>query len=376
MNCQQRKAIIKIVILMIISCLGSVKAALPSHSNDGMIVAPSVSNITNVVTTNNQMFVRPRLRIGDLKIALNRILNASLDRDDEGITTTTTQKTKSLARTLSSLQPTWISGLLWGSDEGALRSYNVDDFQVIRKEVLASNPRCKFDITVNSSKYPLPAELISRLQEINAKLAPDILIFAVPSQHEIIYPSALAKGIEFVHAHGQLVGYEGPTSMIPDGIDFIVVRTSNLEVHREELSALKSKHHLPIVVKIPASQYGHDMRHSKHLLEPLVRKEEVIRLTHLAEDQNSMGYHFAYPINGLPSKLASADEVQGVDGAQKLSVQKLLDASSTDATKQFTAEVEVRKKSNNSTNTSLTPSAPGKDNTLLVTLRALMARFN
>ncbi|OHE78817.1 MAG: hypothetical protein A3F67_06750 [Verrucomicrobia bacterium RIFCSPHIGHO2_12_FULL_41_10] len=38
--------------------------------------------------------------------------------------------------------------------------------------------------------------------------------------------------------------------------------------------------------------------------------------------------------------------MQGADGAQKLSVQKLLDASSTGATKQFAAEVEFGKKSN------------------------------
>ncbi|HLB34806.1 MAG: hypothetical protein A3F67_11540 [Verrucomicrobia bacterium RIFCSPHIGHO2_12_FULL_41_10] len=43
------------------------------------------------------------------------------------------------------------------------------------------------------------------------------------------------------------------------------------------------------------------------------------------------------------SKLAYADEVQGVDGAQKLSVQKLLDTSSPGATKQFAAEVELGK---------------------------------
>ena len=49
--------------------------------------------------------------------------------------------------------------------------------------------------------------------------------------------------------------------------------------------------------------------------------------------------------NRLLSKLAYADEVQGVDGAQKLSVQELLDASSTGATKQFAAEVELRKES-------------------------------
>src|SRR3990167_3935161 len=49
--------------------------------------------------------------------------------------------------------------------------------------------------------------------------------------------------------------------------------------------------------------------------------------------------------NRLLSKLAYADEVQEVDGAEKLSVQELLDASSTDATQQFAAEVAFRKKS-------------------------------
>ena len=50
--------------------------------------------------------------------------------------------------------------------------------------------------------------------------------------------------------------------------------------------------------------------------------------------------------NRLLSKLAYADEVQEVDGAQKLSVQQLLDASSTGATQQFAAEVELWKESN------------------------------
>ncbi|HLB34783.1 MAG: hypothetical protein A3F67_07905 [Verrucomicrobia bacterium RIFCSPHIGHO2_12_FULL_41_10] len=50
--------------------------------------------------------------------------------------------------------------------------------------------------------------------------------------------------------------------------------------------------------------------------------------------------------NRLFLKLAYADEVRGVNGAQKLSVQELLDTSSTGATKQFAAEVEFRKRSN------------------------------
>ena len=60
----------------------------------------------------------------------------------------------------------------------------------------------------------------------------------------------------------------------------------------------------------------------------------------------------------LPSKLADADEVQEVGGAQKLSVQELLDASSPDATKQFAAEVELGKKSTKA-HVKMTLTAPG-----------------
>ncbi len=49
--------------------------------------------------------------------------------------------------------------------------------------------------------------------------------------------------------------------------------------------------------------------------------------------------------NRLLSKLASADEVQEVDGAQRVSVHEVLERASTDAAPQFAPEVEVRKKS-------------------------------
>jgi len=55
-----------------------------------------------------------------------------------------------------------------------------------------------------------------------------------------------------------------------------------------------------------------------------------------------------YPSNrpdGPLSKFAYADKEQGVGGAQRLSVQKVLDGASTDATQLFAAEVEFRGRS-------------------------------
>src|SRR3990167_6832178 len=70
-------------------------------------------------------------------------------------------------------------------------------------------------------------------------------------------------------------------------------------------------------------------------------------------EESDFGTHY---FNRPLSKLAYADEVQGVDGAEKLSVQELLDASSTGATKHFAAEVGFGKKSN------LTSSFPVRGN--------------
>ena len=88
-----------------------------------------------------------------------------------------------------------------------------------------------------------------------------------------------------------------------------------------------------------ATMTWEDIQKTIHELEEKVEEAEVS-----ANDAKKAALATDVDVR-LLSKFASADEVQGVDGAEKLSVQKLLDASSTGATKQFAAEVEVGNKS-------------------------------
>ncbi|MFI0347380.1 MAG: hypothetical protein ACH346_01225 [Chthoniobacterales bacterium] len=290
---------------------------------------------TATATTNNELLQPTHLHPIDLKLALTRVLQFRITRDEDGKSEAVSPQAKSIARTLSSLQPTLISGLLHISENSPLRPGQVEMFTIVRKEVLAANPRCKFDVVINASKYATAAEFINKLQEINAKIMPDLIIFRLPSNNEMLYPSALIKAMEFAHAHGQLVGYEGPTAMIPDAVDVIVVRAKSFEVRREEVSFLKSKHHLPILVKVPYplsgpgkikilpslesldshegespkerqanSMNGHKIsgymqahdHQEEQISKEILINEQTKLLMRLAEEQSVFGYHLMYPI--------------------------------------------------------------------------------
>src|SRR3990167_8779289 len=86
--------------------------------------------------------------------------------------------------------------------------------------------------------------------------------------------------------------------------------------------------------------------------ENFLTEEETLSIFQLRDallnndPDNTLDSHTRSLINTrLLSNLADANEVQGVDGAQELSVYNILDAPSPGATPQFGASVEFRKKS-------------------------------
>lgn len=248
----------------------------------------------------------------DLKTALNRVLVVNIDKSESVVRSTSSLE--SLTRTLNALQPSFLMGFSHLADETPLSTSQVALFLEIRQKILATNPRCKFAVTLSVANYLTPAELLNKLQEITTKLNPDAIHLVVSSNNEVVSLTAMLKGIEFAHAHGELVFYEGPSTMIPDGIDCFVMKASNGEVHRDEINNFKMKHHLPIIVRVSSVLHSQDPK-------------RILLLTHLAEEQVSFGYHLAYPIH-LPQVVP------------------------------------------------LSTLSSEKDTSLLVTLRALMARFN
>lgn len=229
----------------------------------------------------------------DLKATLNRVLEVNIEKSEE--VRRSSFSLEGLARTLTALQPSLIIGFSHLTDETPLSTSQVALFLEIQKKILATNPRCKFGVTLSLENYLTPLELLNKLQEITTKLNPDIINMVVSSNNEVVSLSALLRGIEFAHAHGQLVSYEGPASLIPDGVDIFVMKALNGEIHRDEINNFKMKHHLPIVVQSPITTHSKD-------------RKEIFILTHLAEQQASFGYHLAYPLEFNSSGSMSANK--------------------------------------------------------------------
>lgn len=229
----------------------------------------------------------------DVRPSLNRILEVNVESSEEAARSAALLE--SLERTLNALQPSLIIGFAHLTDETPLSTSQTALFLEVRQKVLAANPHCKFAVTVRVSNYLTAPELLNKLQEVTTKLNPDIVNMVVSSSSEVISPTAVGRGIEYAHAHGQLVSYEGPANMIPDGIDCFVMKAVNGEVHRDEINNFKMKHHLPLIVQIP------NINHSKDAKETLL-------MSHLAEGQASFGYHLAYPLQLTPSGNLSANK--------------------------------------------------------------------
>lgn len=221
----------------------------------------------------------------DLKPSLNRIVELPTDNMEEIMRVPALQA--SLERTLIALQPSFIKDLSSIPCEAPLSAAQVNFFLEVQKKVLAANARCKFSVTLYVNHYLTAPELLMKLQEVTTKLNPDIINMAVASNGDALSPMALGKGIEYAHAHGQLVTYEGPMNMIPDGADGVVISIANGELKREDLNAFKARHHLPVIVQ---TSFAH-----------AEKQKEITLLTRLAEGQSLLGYHFAYPLFLLPS---------------------------------------------------------------------------
>lgn len=246
-----------------------------------------------------------RVHALEIKPSLSRILELNIE--NAGEFTRSAAILESLERTLSALQPTLIMGFSHLADDAPLSTAQMALFLEIKQKTVAANPRCKFAVALHVSHYLTVSELLAKLQEVTTKLGPDMINMVVSSSNDVISPTALAKGINFAHAHGQLVTYEGPANMIPDGVDGFVMKAVNGEVHRDEVNSFKIKHHLPVIVRFSSGACSQEQK-------------EIMLLSRLAEEQAPFGYHLAYPLQ----LASSANLNENKDGASLVMLRALL----------------------------------------------------
>lgn len=225
-----------------------------------------------------------------------RVLQARLYHQGVWTLSDPSQTPVTAARTIASLKPTFVTGLLRIPDHGSLSNTEVDAFNAVRTAVLASAKGCRFDIVLNAGVEQSGDLVVRRMKEISTRVHPDAWTFHIAPDDTSLNPEVFEDGIAYAHSQGKMAGYDGPLSMIPDGVDYIVVRALELKVYRRQIEVLREKHHVPILVELPTMMGGKSNPDCEAYIGKLSSSERCEAITSLAENQNSWGYRFAYPV--------------------------------------------------------------------------------
>lgn len=253
---------------------------------------PSVSPSEEVI--NQSLFsLWPRT---SSKAVFQRVLQARLYHSGAWTLADCSQTPVTAGRTLASLRPSFLTGILRVSEHGEVGNAEVDAFNTVRTAVLASSKGCRFDIVLNADTEHSGESIVRHMKEIFTRLHPDAWTFYVAPDSTSVNPEVFEEGISYAHSQGQMVGYDGPLSLIPEGVDYIVVRAWDLKVNRSQIERLREKQRVPVIVEFPTSFGNNPHPDYDSFVEKMTSQERGEVLANLAENQNAWGYRLAYPV--------------------------------------------------------------------------------
>jgi hypothetical protein len=230
------------------------------------------------------------------KTIFQRVVQARLYHSGLWTLSGSSQTPVTAARTIASLQPSFVTGLVRLPDHGEVSNPEAEGFKAVKNAVIGTVKQCRFDAVVNAGDEKSGELFLRRLREASLRLHPDAWTLFVSPDTESITPEVFEMGISWAHSSGQMVGYDGPLSLIPEGVDYIVVRAWDLRVNRKQVELLRAKNHVPIIVELPTSYGGRMNEDSVEFIDKMDTAKRSDLVTRLAEDQSAWGYRFAYPL--------------------------------------------------------------------------------
>ena len=280
--------------LLVLLCLLPVAPLFAAGGGKGNPIGPNGASPSPTADQFNKPLSSGELKISPRSI-FHRVIQARVYHLGTWTLEDPSQTPVTAARTIASLRPSFVTGLLRISDRGIPSNAETEAFLSIRNTVQSSVKGSRFDVLIDADNDASGSVFLRRMSEIATRIHPDAWTFYIPPDSTSINPEALAEGIAYAHSHGELVGYDGPLSLIPEGVDYIVVRAWNLEVNREQLERLADRH-VPLLVELPTTFGNKEHPDCTKYLTEMDGSEKGELLSRLAADQSRFGYHFAYPL--------------------------------------------------------------------------------
>ncbi len=149
-----------------------------------------------------------------------------------------------IGRSLASLHPTWVTGLLRYARDQYPTHGEVRAWRQIRAIVRRSSPNVQFDVVLNAAQYRTPKAVTTTMRRLSAKLGNEGWFFDFLSSAARRHPKMVKAAIAWAHTRGQWIG----------GNVFGLARERAFPVNADFLSVQDDGFHLnlPAVQRISA----------------------------------------------------------------------------------------------------------------------------
>jgi hypothetical protein len=146
------------------------------------------------------------------------------------------------ARTIASLKPTFVTGLLRIPDRGSLSNAEVDAFHAVRTAVLASAKGCRFDIVLNAGVEQSGDLVVRRMKEISYAryfLGPNLEYPAAPLPTEA---SLAAAGLRL---KSPMIAFRLDSGWKALAVEAVVAKVESERRHRFTVDGVELECHVP-----------------------------------------------------------------------------------------------------------------------------------
>ena len=122
------------------------------------------------------------------------------------IRTVRNSNSRRIGRSLASLRPTWVSGLLRYARNQYPTNKEERAWDQVRAIVRSHSPTAQFDVVLNAEQYRTPAAIERQMHRMRLKLDPDGWFFDFFSTAFHSHPRMVRAAIRSAHDHGEWVG--------------------------------------------------------------------------------------------------------------------------------------------------------------------------
>ena len=201
-----------------------------------------------------------------------------------------------IGRSLSSLNPTWVTGLLRYARNQYPTHDEVRVWKRIRARVHRTSPGAQFDVVLNAEQYRTPAAVTRTMRRLNAKLGNEGWFFDFLSSAARRHPKMIKAAIAWAHTRGQWIGGNvfgiRRENAFPVNADFLSVQDDGFHLN---LPAVKKISKLtPVLYHLnndPDDKFSGGCRFIKKW--STARRRQLIRRR--ASSQIRYGFRMAYP---------------------------------------------------------------------------------